>query len=60
MKKIYWKVEDFFDEKVLAISSHEISSKTVESMPDDLWVVEIYLSKNDINLLPINIIIKIL
>jgi len=43
--------EDFFDEKVLAISSHEISSKTVESMPDDLWVVEIYLSKNA-NIIP--------
>lgn len=43
--------EEFFDEKVLAISSHEIHSETVESMPDDLWVVEIYLSKNS-NIIP--------
>lgn len=36
-------IEDFFEEKALATSSYEISSETVESMPDDHWVVEIYL-----------------
>lgn len=35
-------IEDFFEEKTLAVSSHEISSKTVDSMPDDEWEVEIY------------------
>ncbi len=37
--------EDFFDEKVLAISSHEITSETVDAMPDDEWMVEVYFGE---------------
>jgi len=36
--------EELFDEKALAISSHEISSTTVDAMPDDQWMIEMYLS----------------
>ena len=37
--------EELFDEKTLAISSHEITSETVEAMPDDSWMMEIYFSE---------------
>jgi ribosomal protein L11 methyltransferase len=35
--------EDFFEEKALAVSSCEITSKTVDAMPDDEWMIEVYL-----------------
>ena len=37
--------EELFDEKALAISSHEITSETVDAMPDDMWMMEIYFSE---------------
>lgn len=39
------KFEDYFDERCLAISSHEIESETVESMSEDLWLVEVYFAE---------------
>ncbi len=36
------KFENYFEELTESSSSHELSSKTVESMPDDLWCFESY------------------
>lgn len=45
--------EDFFEEKSLAVSSHELSSQTVDSMPEDDWMVEIYFgAKPDVDIIP--------
>ena len=45
--------EDFFEEKSLAVSSHEISSETVDSMPEDDWMVEVYFGeKPDAKIIP--------
>ena len=37
--------EDSFEKKALAISSHEIASTTVEAMPDDEWMMEVYFGE---------------
>jgi len=45
--------EKLFDEKALAISSYEITSETVDAMPDDQWMIEIYFGeKLDRNIMP--------
>lgn len=36
------EIEDYFETITDTISCHELESKTVESMPDDLWRVEAY------------------
>jgi ribosomal protein L11 methyltransferase len=36
--------EDLFEEIGIAVSSHEISSKTVESLPEDLWRITVFFS----------------
>lgn len=36
--------EELLEEKGLAVSSHEIASETVESMPEDLWQVTVFFS----------------
>jgi len=39
-------IHDIFDESVLGISTHEIESQTIDSQPDDIWLIEVYLSEN--------------
>jgi ribosomal protein L11 methyltransferase len=39
--------DSFVEEKMLDISTYEVSSETVESMPDDVWEVGIFLSDAD-------------
>ena len=40
--------EDLFEEEALAVSSHEITSETVDAMPDDEWMMEIYFGAEPI------------
>ncbi len=37
--------EDEFEESTIAISSHEISSQTIEAMDEDIWAVELYFNR---------------
>ena len=49
--------EDFFAEKTLAISSHEITSETVDAMPDDEWRLELYFDAHkDAKIIPENLL----
>lgn len=39
-------IELLFEEEALAISSHELSSNTIEAMPEDIWSIDIYLTNS--------------
>ena len=39
-------IDDIFEENMLGVSTSEISSQTIESLPQDIWLIEIYLSEN--------------
>ena len=39
-------INDILQETVLGISTHEKSSQTIDSQPDDIWEIEVYLSEN--------------
>ena len=40
-------INNIFEETLLAVSTHEIDSQTIDSLPQDIWLVEIYLSDMD-------------
>ena len=44
--------EELFTENILSTSQYEVESRTIESLPDDIWCFEVYLNqKPDLNLL---------
>lgn len=37
-------INNIFEDTLLAVSTHEQSSQTIDSLPQDIWLVEVYLS----------------